>query len=157
MPANDFEIEASIHEGVEYHFLAAPTKIMADENNALRQIEYIKMELGEPDSSGRRSPVPIEGSEEVMDVDVVIAAIGQRPLDDFYTADLKEKGLKLTKWNSIEADPETLQTDVPHIFTCGDVWTGCNGHGHGHKRHLRGVRRLSRCICPNRQRTVTPA
>jgi NADPH-dependent glutamate synthase beta subunit-like oxidoreductase len=124
MPANDFEIEASIHEGVEYHFLAAPTKIMADENKVLRQIEYIKMELGEPDSSGRRRPVPIEGSEEVMDVDVVIAAIGQRPLDDFYTDDLKEKGLKLTRWNSIEADPETLQTDVPHIFTCGDVWTG---------------------------------
>lgn len=124
MPANEVEIEASIHEGVQYHFLAAPTRLIPDESGKLKQIEYLKMELGEPDASGRRRPVPIEGSEEIMDVDVVIAAIGQRPLSDWCDDGLKERGLRLTKWNTIEADEETLQSDIPHIFTAGDIWSG---------------------------------
>jgi hypothetical protein len=59
-----------------------------------------------------------------MEVDVVIAAIGQKPLPDWYTDDLKERGLKVTKWNTIQADEQTLQSDVPHIFTGGDLWLG---------------------------------
>jgi NADPH-dependent glutamate synthase beta subunit-like oxidoreductase len=124
MPANAVEIVAAEHEGVNYHFLAAPTRLMGDENGRLKQIEYIKMELGEPDASGRRRPVPMEGSETVMDIDVVIAAIGQRPLKGWYSSDLEERGVKLTRWDTIEADEITLQTEIPHIFTGGDIWSG---------------------------------
>ncbi len=124
MPANQVEIDAAEHEGVKYHLLAAPKRLIGDEKGKLTQIEYIKMELGEPDASGRRRPVAIEGSNTLMDVDVVIAAIGQRPLKDWYTKDLEERGLKLTRWNTIEADEKTLQSDVPHIFTAGDLWSG---------------------------------
>ncbi len=127
MPANTVEIVAAEEEGVEYHFLAAPTRLLGGEDDdagTLRQIEFLTMELGEPDDSGRRRPVPIEGSEKIMDVDVVIAAIGQKPLLDWYTDDLKERGMTLTRWNTIVADDETLQSEVPHIFTGGDLWSG---------------------------------
>lgn len=124
MPANAVEIVASEHEGIIYEFLAAPTRLIGDEKGKLKQIEFQRMELGEPDASGRRRPVPIEGSEVQMDVDVVISAIGQRPLIDWYTDDLKERGLRLTRWNTIEANEETLQSDIPHVFTGGDLWSG---------------------------------
>ncbi len=124
MPANAVEIVAAEHEGVEYQFLAAPTRLIGDDKGKLKQIEYLKMELGEPDSSGRRRPVPIEGSETAIDIDVVISAIGQKPLINWYTDDLKERGLRLTRWNTIEANEETLQSDIPHIFTGGDLWSG---------------------------------
>jgi len=124
MPANVCEIDAAEHEGIQYHFLAAPTKLIGDEAGVLKQIEYLTMELGEPDSSGRRRPVPIEGSETVMDIDVVIAAIGQKPLTDWYSNDLEDRDVNLTRWATIEADDETLQTKIPHIFTAGDIWSG---------------------------------
>ncbi|UCF68969.1 MAG: FAD-dependent oxidoreductase, partial [Acidobacteriota bacterium] len=113
MPANEVEIVAGEHEGVDYRFLAAPTRLIGDENFKLKQLEYIEMELGEPDSSGRRRPVPKEGSEKLMNVDVVIAAIGQKPKVDWYTEDLEERGLVLTKWNTIVTDEETLQSPIP--------------------------------------------
>jgi formate dehydrogenase beta subunit len=124
MPANVEEIVAAEHEGVDYHFLAAPQRLLGDENGQVRQLEYIQMELGEPDASGRRRPVPIEGSETLMDVDVVIAAIGQKPEVDWYTEGLEERGLKLTRWNTIDADEGTLQSGIPHIFTGGDLFSG---------------------------------
>ncbi len=124
MPANEVEIDAGEHEGVVYHFLAAPKRLIGDEDGRVKQMEFIKMELGEPDASGRRRPVPIEGSEEMLDVDVVIAAIGQKPKADWKPDELVERGLKLTRWNTIEADEATLQTDIPHIFTGGDLWSG---------------------------------
>jgi formate dehydrogenase beta subunit len=124
MPANEVEIVAGEHEGVNYHFLAAPTRLIGDDAGKLKQIEYRRMELGEPDSSGRRRPVAVEGSETALDVDVVIAAIGQRPLTDWYTDELKEAGMKLTRWGTIEANAETLQSDIPNVFTGGDLWTG---------------------------------
>ncbi len=124
MPANEVEIIASEHEGIKYELLTAPTRLIGDEDGNLKQIEYLKMELGEPDDSGRRRPVAIEGSETTMDVDVVIAAIGQRPLVSWYTDELKERGLKLTRWDTITANEETLQSDIPHVFTGGDIWSG---------------------------------
>ena len=124
MPANKVEIDAAEEEGVVYNLLAAPTRLIGDENGKLKQIEFIRMELGEPDASGRRSPVPKEGSETLMDVDVVISAIGQKPLADWYTDDLKERGLQITKWNTIVTNNQTLQSDVPHIFSGGDIWSG---------------------------------
>ena len=59
-----------------------------------------------------------------MDVDVVISAIGQKPRTDWYTPDLEERGLKLTRWNTIETDDHTLQSAIPHIFSGGDIWSG---------------------------------
>jgi NADPH-dependent glutamate synthase beta subunit-like oxidoreductase len=124
MPANKVEIDAAEHEGVVYQLLAAPTRLIGDENGKLKQLEYIKMELGEPDASGRRRPVPMEGSETLMDVDVVLSAIGQKPLLDWYTDDLKERGLELTEWNTIVTDEVTLQSSLPNIFSAGDIWSG---------------------------------
>ncbi len=124
MPANKVEIHAAEEEGVQYHFLAAPLRLIGDADGKLKQVEFIRMELGEPDASGRRRPVEIEGSETVMDVDVVISAIGQKPLVDWYTDDLKQRGLELTRWNTIVTDDQTLQSGIPHIFSGGDIWSG---------------------------------
>ncbi len=125
MPANMVEIEAAEHEGIQFHFLAAPTKVMGDANGKVMGLEYLKMELGEPDASGRRRPVPIEGSETVIEIDMLITAIGQGPDVSFKDKESLDD-MRFTRWNSIEADPETLQSDIPYIFTAGDAYTGAS-------------------------------
>jgi formate dehydrogenase beta subunit len=77
MPANPVEIEAAEAEGVKFQFLAAPVRVVGDEDGVTTHLEYLKMELGEPDASGRRRPVPIEGSESLIETNMVITAIGQ--------------------------------------------------------------------------------
>ena len=126
MPANEVEIVASEEEGIEFVFLAAPTKVIDDGNGKVKGLEYLQMELGEPDASGRRRPVPVEGSETVLDVEMVISAIGQRPEDDYKEADPnpRMKELELTRWNTIDNDPALLQSSIPYIFTAGDQATG---------------------------------
>jgi formate dehydrogenase beta subunit len=128
MPANMVEIEAAEHEGVNFHFLAAPTRCIGDENGQIKQIEYLKMELGEPDASGRRRPVPIEGSETIMEADMVISAIGQGPDVSFVKGGGKRlEDLKITRWSTIDAlNPETLQTNIPYVFAAGDAYTGAS-------------------------------
>jgi formate dehydrogenase major subunit len=128
MPAWDVEVEAALHEGVEMHFLAAPTKIEGD--GRCERLEYIEMELGEPDDSGRRRPVPVEGSEKTIEVDNVIAAIGQVPdlaaISDTVESDGSslEARLELTRWGTIVAEEATGATAVPRVFAGGDVVTG---------------------------------
>ena len=126
MPANEVEIVASEEEGIEFVFLAAPTKVIGDENGNATQLEYLKMELGEPDASGRRRPVPIEGSETLLDVEMVISAIGQSPDASFKEKDPHQRmtQLELTRWNTIDNDPALLQSSIPYIFTGGDSATG---------------------------------
>ncbi len=126
MPANEVEIVASEEEGIEFVFLAAPTKVIGDDGNRVTHLEYLKMQLGEPDASGRRRPEPIEGSETLLQVDMVISAIGQRPDADFKEQDphARMNELELTRWNTIENDPATLQSSIPYIFTAGDAATG---------------------------------
>jgi len=119
MPATDWEIEEAEEEGVKLHFLAAPTEILG-EDGKVSGIVCIKMALGEPDESGRRRPEPIEGSEFVLDVDTVIAAIGQGPDTSFLT---EGSGIK-TDRSSIIADADTQLTDQPGIFAGGDAVTG---------------------------------
>lgn len=127
MPANEVEIEAAEHEGVKFKFLAAPVQVVGDENGHVKGMEYLEMELGEPDASGRRRPVPIEGSETIMDLDMVITAIGQRPDVSFMEqAGKRLQNLKLTRWNTIDNDPEILQANIPYIFTAGDAATGAS-------------------------------
>jgi formate dehydrogenase (NADP+) beta subunit len=124
MPANEVEIVAAEHEGVKFIFLAAPVKVIGNDKGEVTHLEYLQMELGEPDASGRRRPVPIEGSETKLEIDMLITAIGQSPEGDFVTDDNILKELKLTRWNTIDNDPEILQANIPYIFTGGDMATG---------------------------------
>ena len=125
MPANPVEIDAAEEEGVKFTFLAAPVRVVGDKNGNTTHLEYLKMELGEPDASGRRRPVPIEGSETLMETDMVITAIGQSP-DISFTEQMEQQlaELKTTRWNTIEVDPATLQSDIPYVFAAGDAATG---------------------------------
>jgi NADPH-dependent glutamate synthase beta subunit-like oxidoreductase/Na+-translocating ferredoxin:NAD+ oxidoreductase RNF subunit RnfB len=123
MPANDIEVEEAEHEGVKFHFLAAPTRLIG-ENGKLGALEFIKMELGEPDASGRRRPVPIEGSEEVIECDNVIAAIGQFPDLAFLEKDSQANQIELTRWSTIQTDDQVMNTNLPGVFSAGDVVLG---------------------------------
>jgi formate dehydrogenase beta subunit len=125
MPANEVEIDAAEEEGVKFQFLAAPVRVIGDESGNVTHLEYLKMELGEPDASGRRRPVPIEGSETLIETDMVITAIGQSPEVSFAEGIMEQvMELKTTRWNTIEVDPATLQSNIPHLFAAGDAATG---------------------------------
>ena len=120
LPADPHEVEDSEKEGVKYEFLAAPKRIVA-ENGKVTGLECVRMELGEPDSSGRRSPVAVKGSEFVIPADIIIQAIGQ---DCDLSVLNGVEGLKISKWQTIEADSDTMQTAISDIFTGGDVFNG---------------------------------
>lgn len=127
MPANPIEIHESKLEGVEYLFLTAPVRINKDESGKLKTMTCIRMELGEPDASGRRRPVPVEGSETDLAFDYILAAIGQKTVADFLTdinTNLTEGEVKTNKWGDMDANPETLQTGAKNIFAAGDGVTG---------------------------------
>ena len=125
MPANEVEIVASEHEGIEFVFLAAPVRVVADDAGHASKLEYLKMQLGEPDASGRQRPEPIEGSETLLEVDTIITAIGQSPEPTFKDdPHPRMNELELTRWNTIDNDPETLQATIPYVFTAGDAATG---------------------------------
>lgn len=123
MPANDIEVHEADREGIQFHFLAAPTKLIGDENGRVKALEYVKMELGEPDASGRRRPVPVEGSETTLEVDNVFSAIGQFA-DIGFVPEEGDDALKLSRWKTIDGHPGTLQTNIPDIFVGGDHYTG---------------------------------
>jgi formate dehydrogenase beta subunit len=122
MPANPAEIVAAEEEGINIRFLSAPLNILG-ENNHVRGLQIQAMKLGEPDPSGRRRPVPVEGTEETIACDMIVEAVGQYPDLNFLSQDGQPR-LQVTKWNTIDAAEETLQTDVPYIFTGGDCFTG---------------------------------
>ncbi len=127
MPANPIEIHESKLEGVEYMFLTAPVKVNKDENGRLKSLTCIKMGLGEPDASGRRRPVPIEGSEVDVVMDIALAAIGQKTNADFISdinAFVKNGEVKTNKWGDLDANADTLQTGANNVFACGDAVTG---------------------------------
>ncbi|MGQ9823401.1 MAG: NADPH-dependent glutamate synthase [Desulfotomaculales bacterium] len=121
LPARHEEVENAIEEGVKFAFLTSPTKILADENGKVKAMECLRYELGEPDASGRRSPVPIPGSEFIMDVDTVVVAIGQGPNP---LIPRTTPGLEVTRKGNIVADPATGATSKPGVFAGGDVVTG---------------------------------
>ena len=101
MPANAVEIDAAEEEGVKFHFLAAPVRVIGNEKNKVTHLEFLKMELGEPDASGRRRPVPIEGSETLIELDMLITAIGQGPDISFKEDGKQLAELNTTRWNTI--------------------------------------------------------
>ena len=118
MPALDVEVEDAFEEGVVFDFLAAPTKV--DGKKRVETIELTKMELGEPDASGRRSPVPLKGSEYKINVDTVIPAISRVAESEW----LADQGVVLDKRGNIGVDKETGATSRDGVYAAGDAATG---------------------------------
>jgi len=121
MPARDAEIHHAKEEGIEFHLLCNPTEVLVDDKGFAKGVRCIKMQLGEPDESGRRRPVPIEGSEFVIDCDVVINAIGNKPnpLIPNTTPDIET-----TKWGTIVANEKDGRTSKKNVYAGGDIVTG---------------------------------
>jgi glutamate synthase (NADPH/NADH) small chain len=121
LPARLEEIENAEEEGVIFNFLTLPIRYIGDENGWLKEIEYLKMELGEPDASGRRRPVPIKGSETVIPMDALVCAIGNGP-NPLIAA--TTPGLEVGKIGNIAIQEETGKTSREKIWAGGDVATG---------------------------------
>jgi len=124
MPANDEEIADAEEEGVKYQFLAAPNRFIKDKQGRVTHLEYTQMKLGKPDASGRRRPVPIKGSEHLIECDTVYMAIGQKPEIECLYDTRGGCPLETTRWRTVEANPATLQTAIPNVFVGGDLFTG---------------------------------
>lgn len=121
MPARIEEIHHAEEEGIEFHLLTAPTRFMGDDRGRITAIECLEMELGEPDDSGRRRPVPKENSKFQLDCDLAVIAVGAaaNPILTQST-----EGLELNKWGYIVADPDTGKTTRPGVWAGGDIVTG---------------------------------
>lgn len=113
-PAEDIEIEEAIEEGVQFLFLTNPDEIIG-ENGKVKEVRLQIMELGEPDASGRRKPVPVEGEFKTLPVDTVISAIGQKCAPAGFEA------IELTKWGTMIADEMTCMTNLTGVFAAGDA------------------------------------
>jgi len=120
MPASEEEIEGAEQEGIKINYLAAPVRIVGKDGK-VAGMECIRMELGEPDASGRRRPIPIKGSEFVIDADMVIPAIGQAPDLAFLPEDSK---FEITRRGTLEVDDRSLATNIPGVFAGGDAVKG---------------------------------
>ena len=120
MPAQKSDIEEAEKEGIEIIFLAAPSRIIGCDGK-INGLECVRMKLGEPDSSGRRRPIPTKGSEFTLDVDMVLPAIGQKPDMSFLS---KDESFDISEWGTIKADSLTLETNIPGVFAGGDAVTG---------------------------------
>ncbi len=121
MPARAEEVHHAEEEGVKFKLLNNPTRIIGDERHRVVAMECIRMELGEPDESGRRRPVPVKGSEFTMELDTVIVAIGNKP-NPLIPQTMPE--LKTTKWGTIVVDENTMATSVPGVYAGGDIVSG---------------------------------
>lgn len=121
MPARDEEILHAKEEGVKLFLLTLPVEYYSDEKGYVKKARCIKMELGKPDASGRRRPVPIGNSDFDMDVDTVVVAIGQNPNPLLLHATPE---LKVAKYGNLVVDEETLQTSIKGVFAGGDIVTG---------------------------------
>ncbi|MBE3564796.1 MAG: FAD-dependent oxidoreductase [Thermogemmatispora sp.] len=121
MTATMEEIEDAEAEGTELLFYEQATRVITDEHNRVKGLEFIKNRLGEPDASGRRRPVPIPGSEHVIPCDTIIPAYGQKP--DRSVLD-ESSGVKWTRWSTIQTNPYNLMTDRPGVFAGGDAQMG---------------------------------
>jgi glutamate synthase (NADPH/NADH) small chain len=121
MPARIEEVHHAEEEGVQFHLLTAPTKFLGNDNGWVTGVECLRMELGEPDESGRRRPVPIKGSEFQLECDMAVVAIGAGPNPLLPT---QTQGLELNKRGYIVADLETGKTTKPGVWAGGDIVTG---------------------------------
>ena len=121
LPAREEEAENAEEEGIIFTLLTNPTKFIGDETGWVKGMECIKMELGEPDASGRRRPIPIKGSEFIMDVDTAIIAIGQTPNPLIQRT---TEGLETTRWGTIVTQEESGATTKEGVYAAGDVVSG---------------------------------
>ncbi len=120
MPADEAEIEEAEEEGIVFNFLTNPKRIVRSDGK-MTGLECLRMELGEPDESGRQRPIPVEGSEFVIECDMMIQAISQQP--DISWLD-EGSEFETTRWQTFEVNPETFETSVPGVFAAGDDVTG---------------------------------
>jgi heterodisulfide reductase subunit A len=120
MPANSWEIDEAEKEGVRIHYLAAPVK-MIGKNGKVSSMVCTKMRLGKLDASGRRRPIPVEGSEFEIETDCVVPAISQEPDLSLLR---EEHGLEISRWNSFVVNEKTMATNRPEVFAAGDCVTG---------------------------------
>lgn len=121
MPARVEEVKHAKEEGIEFMNLHNPLEYYADDKGRVNSMKIQKMELGAPDSSGRRRPIPIEGSEFIVDVDTVVVSVGVSP-NPLIPASLPD--LKVTDWGTIVVDKETMQSSIPELFAGGDIVRG---------------------------------
>ena len=121
MPARKEEIHHAMEEGIEFLMLQNPVEYLSQKDGRVSQMRVQKMELGEPDSSGRRKPVPIKDSEYLIDVDLVIVSVGVSP-NPLIPKQMPE--LEISRWGTFIVNPETLETSVPGIFAGGDIVRG---------------------------------
>ncbi len=123
MPARNEEIENAEEEGVKFQLLTNPTRFIGNAFGWLSAVECVRMELGEPDASGRRRPVPVEGSEFFIEIDTAIIAVGQSPNPMVHNS---APDLQTTKWGGIVTDEETGATSIPGVFAGGDAVSGAD-------------------------------
>jgi len=123
MPAMEHEIRDAEAEGVRFQYLTAPVEVLGG-NGTVRALRCVRMELGEPDASGRRRPVSMPASEHELSFDTVIAAIGQRPQLDFLDRGNGLGELNVTRRGTLEVNSETFETNIPGVFAGGDVVFG---------------------------------
>jgi glutamate synthase (NADPH/NADH) small chain len=121
MPARAAEIHHAEEEGIDFRFLTNPVRYVTDEKGWIRELECLRMELGEPDASGRRRPVEVKGSEFRVPVDTVVVAIGNSPNP---LIPQTTPGLETTKRGTLVADPKTGRTTKKGVFAGGDIVTG---------------------------------
>ena len=121
MPARLEEVKHAKEEGCEFITLTNPVEYIADERGRVKQVRVQKMALGEPDASGRRSPVPMEGSEYTIDADVVVVAVGVSPNPIVPNS---VKGLEISRKGTIVVNDETMQSNLSEFFAGGDIVRG---------------------------------
>lgn len=121
MPARYEEIENAEEEGIEFQLLSNPVRFTGDERGFVNGVELIKMKLGDPDSSGRRRPTPVDGSNYILELDTVVVAIGQTPNPLIQQT---TNGLVTTRYGTIQVNEEIMQTSIPGVYAGGDVVSG---------------------------------
>ncbi len=121
MPARGEEIHHAEEEGINFQLLTNPTRFIGDDNGRVTSVECLQMKLGEPDDSGRRRPIPVDGSEFIIDIDAAIIAIGNNP-NPLIPA--TTPGLETSKWGNINADEGSMKTSKKGVFAGGDIVTG---------------------------------
>jgi len=121
MPARSAEVHHAEQEGIEFNLLTNPVRYIADDKGWVKAVECLRMELGEPDASGRRRPVPVKGSEFQIPVDTVVVAIGNSPNP---LIPQSTPGLETAKHGNVVADPKTGRTSKTGVFAGGDIVTG---------------------------------
>jgi len=150
MPARDEEVKAAEEEGIKFQFLAVPIKIHS-QNSKVVGAECIRMELGEPDASGRRKPVPMKNSEFTMAADIVMTAIGETPELAFL-----DGSVELTSWSSVKVD-ESGSTNVPWLFAAGDCASGPASIVEAMAAGKRAAESIHAYISKNKKSSIDPA